>query len=77
MKEWQSLFITRNKKSLWKVYEGERVILKNEYDSTLANSCVELCYQNSKINMMLYFDESVRVEPGCYVREETFIGKRF
>lgn len=76
MKQWQSLFITRIKKSLWKVYDGERVILKNEYDSTLANSYVELCYQNSKIDLLQEFDESVRVEPGCYVREQSFIGKR-
>lgn len=76
MKQWKSLFITRIKKSLWKVYDGERVILKNEYDSTLANSYVELCYQNSKIDLLQVFDESVRVEPGCYVREQSFIGKR-
>ena len=76
MKEWQSLFITRNKKSLWKVYEGESVFLKDVYDSTLTNAYVERCYQNSKIKMLQVFDESVRVEPGCYVREETYIGKR-
>ena len=76
MKHLQSLFTTRNKKSLWKVYRDGKVFVVSAYDTTLANDYVELCYQNSKIDLLQVFDESVRVEAGCYVREQTFIGKR-
>lgn len=70
------LFNFQNKSSLWKVYHNHRVYLMKEYDTNIPNDYVELCYQNSIVPLQHQFEESVRVESGCYVREGVTIGKR-
>ena len=69
------LFNFKEKTSLWKVYQDHRVHLMREYDANIPNDYVELCYQNSIVPLQHIFDESVRVESGCYVREGAYIGK--
>ena len=74
MNQWMKMF--QKKSSLWKVYSNQKVFLMKEYNKTIPNDYVELCYQNSMIPLQHIFDESVRVECGVYVREGVVIGKR-
>ena len=66
---------TNEKKSMWKVYGEDGVVFSTSAPSSVQSLPVELCYQNSRITLLQVFDESVRVESGCLIREYVSIGK--
>ena len=72
----KGMYKFQKKDSLWKVYNEHGVYLMKGYDDNIPNDYVELCYQNSLFPLQHVFDDSVRVESGCYVREGALLGKR-
>ncbi|MDD6466626.1 MAG: DapH/DapD/GlmU-related protein [Erysipelotrichaceae bacterium] len=79
MKQQELLDYLKNAKrnTLWKRYtkDGQVVISENTV-STITDDYVELAYLNSKVPLLLEVDPSVRLEPGCLIRQQVKLSKR-